>query len=190
MATQNQVQITNPAVNGVNVDHVMNLIGGIEEDNERSKFQFRLNNRWVDGGLNRSRIKEYHADGCEDDTRIEPFIVDADEPAVSAGSDSAPNPMEYVLHALAGCLTSTLIYHAAVQGIEIKSVESSLQGDMDVRGMLGLSDEVRKGYNRVQVRMLVDSQERAATLKELALFSPVYDIVSRSVPVDFVLETC
>ena len=105
MTAQNQAEITNSTVNGVNVDHMMNLIGGIEEDNERSKFQFRLNNRWVDGGLNRSHIKEYFADGREDGTRKKPFIVDADEPAVSAGGDSAPNPMEYVLHSLASCLT-------------------------------------------------------------------------------------
>ena len=190
MTSQNQVQVTNPKVNGVDVDHVINLIGGIEADNERSKFQFRLNNHWVDGGLNRSRIKDYYADGREYDSRTEPFILDADEPAVSAGGDSAPNPMEYILHALAGCLTSTLVYHAAVQGIEIKSVETSVHGDMDVRGMLGLSDDVRKGFSNVQVRMLVDSNEDAATLKDLALFSPVYDIVSRSLPVGFSLETC
>jgi uncharacterized OsmC-like protein len=189
MTTQNEVQIANPAVNGVNVDHVMGLIGNIEEDKERSKFQFRLHNRWVDGGLNRSRIKEYYADGREDDERTEPFFVNADEPAVSAGGDSAPNPMEYVLHSLASCLTSTMIYHAAVHGIEIKSVESSLTGNMDVRGMLGLSDEVRNGFNRVQVRILVDSNASASVLKELALFSPVYDIVSRSLPVEVSLDT-
>ena len=190
MQAQNQIQVTNPRINGVSVDHVVNLIGRIEEDIERSKFQFRLNNRWVDGGLNRSRIKEYFADGYEDDTRKEPFIVDADEPAVSGGGDSGPNPMEFILHSLASCLTSTMVYHAAVQGIEIRSVETSLAGNMDVRGMLGMSDEVRKGFNHVQVRMLVDSAESAATLKELALFSPVYDIISKSLTVDFVLETC
>ncbi len=190
MTAQNQVQITNTTLNGVDVDHVLNLIGGIESDNERAKFQFRLSNQWIDGGLNRSRIKEYFADGREDEARSEPFIVDADEPAVSAGGDSAPNPMEFILHALASCLTSTMVYHAAVQGIDIKSVESTLSGNMDVRGMLGLSGEVRKGYKHVQVRMLVDSSESASALKELALFSPVYDIISKSLPVDFVLETC
>ena len=190
MTTQNQIQVSNNTINGVDVDHLMNLIGGIEDDNERAKFQFRLSNQWIDGGLNRSRIKEYFADGCEDESRIEPFIVDTDEPAVSAGGDSAPNPMEFILHALASCLTSTMVYHAAVQGIGIKSVKSSLTGDMDVRGMLGLSDEVRKAFSHVQVHMLVDSTESADTLKELALFSPVYDIISRSLSVDFVLETC
>jgi len=188
MTASNALQI-NTVVNGVDVDHIFKLIGGIEQDNERSKFQFRLNNNWIDGGHNRSSIKGYFADGREDDTRTKPFVVDADEPAVSAGNDSAPNPMEFVLHALASCLTSTMVYHAAVQGIAINSVKSFLSGDMDVRGMLGLSDDVRKGYNRVNVRMIVDSSTNAASLKELALFSPVYDILSRSLHVEFKLET-
>ena len=188
MTAQNAIQI-NDRFNGVDVNHVLGLIGGIEQDTDRSKFQFRLNNRWIDGGHNRSNIKEYFANGQEDVTRSSPFIVDADEPAVSAGSDSAPNPMEFVLHALASCLTSTMVYHAAVQGIEITSVESSLTGNMDVRGMLGMSDQVRKGYDRVKVSMIVNSSADVATLKELALFSPVYDIISKSLQVDFDLKT-
>ncbi len=187
MTTQGTTQIENPKVNGVNVDKVMTLIGSVQEDSDNAQFQFRLNNRWVDGGLNRSRIQGYFADGREHDTRTQPFVVDADEPAIT-GEDTAPNPMEYVLHSLAGCLTSTLVYHASVQGIEIDSVESSLEGDMDVRGMLGLSEEVRKGYKNVRVRMRVKSEASAATLKELAMFSPVYDIISNSLPVELVLE--
>jgi uncharacterized OsmC-like protein len=188
MTAQNAMQ-ANTRVNGVNVDHVLNLIGGIDRDNERSRFQFRLNNQWIDGGHNRSSIKEYFAECREDDTRTRPFVVDADEPAVSGGNDSAPNPMEFVLHALASCLTSTMVYHAAVQGVEIKSVESTLEGNMDVRGMLGISADVRNGYSHIKVRMNVDSVANAATLKELALFSPVYDILSRSLHVDFELKT-
>lgn len=185
---QDTMQIENAKVNGVQVDQVMNVIGSIEEDPSNARFQFRLNNRWVDAGLNRSRIQGYFAVGREDDTRTDPFVVDADEPAITAGGDSAPNPMEFVLHSLASCLTSTLVYHAAVQGIEITSVESSLEGDMDVRGMLGLSQEVRKGFKHVRVRMRVGSAASAATLKELAMFSPVYDVVSASLPVELVLE--
>ena len=188
MTAQNTARVQNPTVNGVNVDQLMNVITSIERDTDHARFQFRLNNRWVDGGLNRSFIKGFYADGREDDTRTEAFVVDADEPAITAGRDSAPNPMEFLLHSLAGCLTSTLVYHAAVQGIEIGSVESSLEGDMDVRGMLGISDEVRKGFNHVRVRMRVESTADADTLEELALFSPVYDIVSKSLPVEFVLE--
>lgn len=188
MAAQATAQNENKKVNGVNVGTVMGVIGSVQERSANAQFQFRLRNRWVDGGLNRSQIKSYLAVGREDDTRIEPFVVDADEPAVTAGGDSAPNPMEFVLHSLASCLTSTMVYHAAVQGIEIESVESSLEGDIDVRGMLGLSDEVRKGYHHVRVRMLVKSEASAAVLKELALFSPVYDIISKSLPVDLALE--
>ncbi len=188
MTAQGTTQIENPKVNGVNVDKVMKVIGSVQEDPDNAQFQFRLNNRWVDGGLNRSRIKEFFADGREDDTRTEPFIVDADEPKISAGGDSAPNPMEFVLHSLVGCLTSTMVNHAAVQGIEIESVESSLEGDLDVRGMLGLSDDVRKAYNNVRVRMRVKSVASAATLKELAMYSPVFDMISNSLPVEFELE--
>jgi uncharacterized OsmC-like protein len=188
MKAQGTTQVENRKVNGVNVGQVMEIIGSVQDKPENAQFQFRLNNRWVDGGLNRSQVKGYFADGRERDTRSEAFVVDADEPAITAGGDSAPNPMEFVLHSLASCLTSTMVYHAAVQGIAIESVESSLEGDMDVRGMLGLSGEVRKGYNHVRVRMRVKSEASAATLKELALFSPVHDIISNSLPVDVVLE--
>ncbi len=188
MTAKGTAQIETTKVNGVNVGAVMKVIVSVQDKPENAQFQFRLNNRWVDGGLNRSQVKGYFADGRERDTRSEAFVVDADEPAITAGGDSAPNPMEFVLHSLAGCLTSTMVNHAAVQGIEIESVESSLEGDIDVRGMLGLSGEVRKGYNKGRVRMQVKSAASAATLKELAMFSPVYDIVSNSLPVELVLE--
>ena len=167
MTAQGAAQNETQKINGVNVGQVMKVIGSVQDKAENAQFQFRLNNRWVDGGLNRSQVKGYFADGREDDTRTKPFVVDADEPAITAGGDSAPNPMEFVLHSLASCLTTTMVYHAAVQGIEIESVESSLEGDMDVRGMLGLSGDVRKGYNKVRVRMRVKSAASAATLKEL-----------------------
>ena len=185
MTAHNIAQVEEPTVNGVTVSTVMGIVDAIEDDSDNAHFQFRLSNHWVDGGLNRSRIREYYALGKEDDTRSEAFVVDADEPAVNSGGDSCPNPMEYVLHSLASCLTSTLVYHAAVQGIEIESVESSLEGDLDVRGMLGLSDKSRKAYNAVRVRMQVKSAADADTLRELALYSPVYDIISNSLPVDF-----
>jgi len=188
MTAQTTAQLEEQTVNGVTVSTVMGIVNAIEENSDNAHFQFRLENHWVDGGLNRSRIKEYFALGQEDATRTEPFIVDADEPCVNSGGDTSPNPMEYVLHSLASCLTSTLIYHAAVQGIEVESVESSLEGDLDVRGMLGLSEDSRKAYNAVRVRMHVKSAADADTLKELAMFSPVYDMVSNSLPVEFELE--
>jgi uncharacterized OsmC-like protein len=97
--------------------------------------------------------------------------------------------MEYLLHALATCLTGTLVYHAAVRGIEIEAVESSYTGDMDVRGLFGLSDDVRKGFNKVTVKMRVKSEASAEELTELAMYSPVFDVVSNSLPTEFTLTT-
>jgi uncharacterized OsmC-like protein len=96
--------------------------------------------------------------------------------------------MEYVLHALVSCMTGTLVYHAAVRGITINGVHSRIEGDMDVRGLLGMSDDVRKGFHHVRVILTVDSDADVDTLTECALFSPVYDIVSKSLPVEFRLE--
>lgn len=175
-------------VNGVNVDQIMGVIDAIEADKAFAEMQFRVKNRWIDGGLNRSHIKDFYAACQEDDTRTDAFTVNADEPAIIAGGDAAPNPMEYVLHALASCLTTSMIYHAAVRGIGIEAIESALEGDMDARGLFGLSDTVRKGYNDVRVKMCVKSEASAAELKELAMYSPVFDIVSNSLPVDLVVE--
>jgi uncharacterized OsmC-like protein len=184
-ATKQQTELTN----GVEVGRVMDVIGAIEADQGFAKFQFRAINQWIDGSLSRSRIKGFFAGNAEDTTRKEAFTLDADEPAIAAGRDSAPNSMEYVLHALATCLTGTLVYHAAVRGIEIEAIESSYSGDMDVRGLFGLSEDVRKGFEKVTVDMRVRSDASAEELTELALYSPVYDIVSRSLPVEFTLTT-
>jgi uncharacterized OsmC-like protein len=119
-----------------------------------------------------------------------PFVLDADEPPVLLGQDAGANPVEYVLHALAACLTTTLVYHAAARGIRVEAVDSALEGDLDLRGFLGLSDEVRKGYHAVRVRMRVKSTAAPAVLRELALYSPVFDIVSNSLPVEVAVETC
>jgi uncharacterized OsmC-like protein len=117
------------------------------------------------------------------------FELDNGEPPVLLGADQAPNPVEYVLHALVGCLTTTLVYHAAARGITVESVESRLEGDLDLRGFLGLSEEVRKGFQAVRVQMRVKSSASPSVLRALAQYSPVYDIVSKSLPVDVSVET-
>ena len=186
-ATKTTVDTSSNNVNGVDVNKINHVVESIGSNTAFGQFQFRARNRWVNGGLNRSQIKDFHAGGREDDTRTKPFTLDADEPLLVAGNDSAPNSMEYILHALVSCMTGTLVYHAAVAGIEIAGVSSHIEGDMDVRGLLGMSDEVRKGFNKVRVTLRVDSAADVATLRELALFSPVYDIVANSLPVEFQL---
>lgn len=176
--------------NGVNVTALFDNIAAIKQDNELAKFQFRADNRWIDGGHNRSAIQGFYGCRAEDTTRTRPFVLDADEPPILLGEDKGANPVEYVLHALAACVTTSMVYHAAARGIEIQAVESHLEGDLDARGFLGLSDEVRKGYHDIRMRMRVRSEASPATLRELAQYSPVYDIVSHSLPVELIIETC
>jgi uncharacterized OsmC-like protein len=188
MSTNTATATCTNIVNGVDVDQLNHVIDSIDQDTGFAAFQFRARNQWVGGGLNRSQIQDFYAGGKEDDTRTDAFVLDADEPPLIAGNDTAPNPVEYVLHALAGCLTTTMVYHASVRGIAIESCESYLEGDLDLRGLLGMSDEVRKGFNHVRVTMKVKSDADEATLKELAMFSAVYDIVAQSLPVELNIE--
>ena len=176
-------------INGVDVGQVQDLIASIEADSAYADMKFRARNTWLGGGMNRSLIKDFYAGREEDTTRTEAFELEADEPPFLASGDRAPNPVEFVLHALAGCLTTTVIYHAAVRGIEIEAAESALEGDLDLRGLFGMSEEVRKGYHHVRVRMRIKSKASAEQLTELAKFSPVYDIVSNSLPVELAIET-
>ena len=170
-------------VNGVNVTQLGATIGAIRETPTLATFQFRAHNRWVEGGLNRSTIKEFYGAGEEDATRTEPFVLEADEPPVLLGEDRGANPVEYVLHALAACLTTSLVYHAAAQGIQIDEVESRLEGDLDLHGFLGLKDDVRKGYQNIRVSFRIKADATEEQLRELCKMSPVFDIVSNPVPV-------
>jgi uncharacterized OsmC-like protein len=170
-------------LNGVQVKELAKTIEAIQGDPTLAKFQFRAANRWMDGGHNQSRIQGFYGAGREDTTRPAPFVLDADEPAVLLGADHGANPVEYVLHALAACLTTSLIYHAAARGIRIEEVESQLEGDIDILGFLGLSASVRKGYQGIRVTMRVKSDAPAEKLAALCKFSPVYDTISQPVPV-------
>jgi Predicted redox protein, regulator of disulfide bond formation len=189
MQTQSN-DVRERVVNGVDVQGIFDTINAVKGDVELAKFKFRSANQWLDGGHNRSTILNFYGCRAEDTTRAESFVLEADEPPVLLGKDAAPNPVEFILHALAACLTTTMVYHAASRGIAIDDVQSQLEGDLDLRGFLGMSASVRKGYQAIRVHMQVKSQAPASTLSELAKFSPVFDVVSRSVPVDLVIETC
>ena len=117
------------------------------------------------------------------------FVFDNGEAEVLLGEDKAPNPVEWLLHALIGCMTTTTAYHAAARNIAVEAIDSSLDGDIDLRGFLGLSEEVRKGYSAIRVRMRVKTKASPATIKALTAMSPVFDTVSRSVPVSVEIET-
>lgn len=174
--------------NGVDVTALFETIDAVKGNPDIAQFQFRARNRWMGGDHNRSTIDGFYG-ACQEMRHGEPFELDNGEPAVLLGADRHPNPVEYVLHALVGCLTTTMVYHAAARGIGIERVDSRLEGDLDLRGFLGLSDKVRKGFHTVRVHMRVKSSATAAQLRELAQFSPVFDIVSNSLPVEVEIET-
>jgi OsmC-like protein len=134
--------------NGVDTEKMFATLDLIKAQPELARFQFRATNRWIDGAHNRSTIKGFYAAGGEDTSRSEEFHLDTGEPAILLGSDTGPNPAEYLLHALAACLTTSIVYVAAARKVELTSVESTLTGDMDVRGALGVDDEPRNGFER------------------------------------------
>ena len=179
----------NGVINGVNVDRLGETVAAIQNNPALATSQFRATNRWINGGHNRSSIQGFYAAGQEDTTRTKPFVLDADEPPVLLGQDQAANPVEFVLHALAACLTTAMVYHAAARGIRVETVESTLEGDLDVQGVLGLSDKVRPGYKEIRVQFTVKSDATAEQLQELTKFSPVHDIVTNRVPVSISVNT-
>ena len=144
-------QVTETIRNGVDTQKLFATLDLIKAQPELASFQFRATNRWIDGAHNRSTIQGFYAAGGEDTSRGEEFGLDAGEPAILLGTDTGPNPAEYLLHALAACLTTSIVYVAAARKVELTSVESTLTGDMDVRGALGVDDEPRNGFERIRV---------------------------------------
>jgi uncharacterized OsmC-like protein len=173
--------------NGVDTQQMFGTLDAIKDDPSLANFQFRVSNRWVDGSHNRSTIQGFYGAGQEDTSRREPFVIDAGEPAVLLGHDHGANPAEALLHSLAACLTTSIVYVAAARKVKLTSVESTLEGEMDVRGCLGLSDEVRNGFERINVTFTVTGEASPEQLREVVARararSAVYDMVSNGVPV-------
>lgn len=171
-------------LNGVNVTDVENLAAAIVEDPGLAQSHFRLKNTWVSGGFNQSEIGSFYT-ARQELRHAENFSLYADEPPLLAGSDKAPNPVEHLLNALASCLTTTFIYHAAIRGIEIEELEATLEGDLDLRGFFGISTDVRRGYENIRVQFKVKTEEEnLEKLKALSTLSPVYDTVRNGTNVD------
>jgi len=173
--------------NGVDTEQLFGTLDAIKSDPSLAKFQFRARNRWIDGAHNRTTIRGFYAANQEDTSRSAEFVVDAGEPAILLGTDTGPNPAESLLHALAACLTTSLVYVAAARGVHLTAVESTLEGDMDVQGALGLSDEIRNGFDGIRVSFRVEGEAPEEKLREIVeraqQRSAVFDIVSNGVPV-------
>jgi uncharacterized OsmC-like protein len=168
-------------VNGVDVERLSATIDHVTADPALARFQFRAANHWIDGGHSRTTIKGFYGAGHEDITRTQPFTVDTDEPPVLLGQNRAPNTVEYVLHALAACLSGTIVYHAAARGIALDGLETTIHGDLDLHGFLGLDDNVRPGYEQIRVTLKVTGDlddNQLAELANLTRYSPVRDIIT------------
>jgi uncharacterized OsmC-like protein len=181
--------VINETINGVSTERMGATVQAVQQQPALATFRFRASNTWINGGHNRSTIKSFYGAGAEDSVRTKPFVVDAAEPPVLLGEDQAPNPVEFVLHALAACLTTSLAYHAAARGIRIESLESQLEGDLDLRGFLGLSGDVRKGFQQIRARFTIKADASKEQLEELTKFSPVYDTIANPVPVSISIKT-
>jgi len=173
--------------NGVDTHAFTQVIGAIESDASLGTCRFRARNRWVDGALNRVEIQGFYAAGEEDTSRKAPFVLDNDEPPLLLGENRGPNPVEYLLTGLSGCLTTTLVYYAAMMGVELDAVESELEGELDLQGLLDLDGDVRPGYRNIQVTFRIESDAPRAKLEELVeiarKFSPVCDTIRNPVDV-------
>lgn len=184
-----QIEAPTQVCNGVNVTALVATIGAVQSDPSLAAFKFSARNQWLGGGHNRSSIQEFYGFGQTDPSRSEAFELDADEPPALLGEDAGPNPVEFILHGLAACMTTSMIYHAAARGIEIGAVESAFDGDLDLRGFLGLSDEVRKGYQQIRVTMRVQTAASEEALRACVAYSPVYEMISAAVPVVLAIDT-
>ncbi len=176
------------SVNGVDLDTLMKTVGAIQKDRELGIARFRASNTWLGGNQNRSEVTGFYG-ARQEIAHVQAFTMDADEPPILAGHDHAPNPVEHLLHALASCLTTSMVAHAAVQGIAIDELESELEGDIDLNGFLGLDASVPKGYTEIRANFRVKADPAdLERIKALAEFSPVYNTITDAAKVEVAVE--
>jgi uncharacterized OsmC-like protein len=173
--------------NGVNTPALMATINAVKEAPELAQFRFRATNRWVTGTFSETRIESFSGAGGEHTHQTE-FRYGADHPAVLVGEDRGPTPIEFLLHGLAACITAGIGNIAAARGVTLTSVESRVEGEIDLRGILGLSDTVRNGYKRIRISFDIAGDAPPQKLREIVeqsrARSAVYDVFTNGVPVE------
>jgi uncharacterized OsmC-like protein len=178
--------------NGVDTATLFATLDAVRQAPEAARFQFRAHNQWVSGTHNRTTISDFFGVG-EDRSHERTFVFDADHPAVLVGQDQGPTPVEFVLHALAACLTAGLANIAAARKVKLTEVRSTVTGDIDLNGILGLDPEVRNGYQQITVRFTIKGDAPAHKLRELVeqsrARSAVYDVITNGVPVTIQVDT-
>jgi len=174
--------------NGVDTNTMFATLDAIKAQPEIAQFRFRARNRWLGGAHNRSTIRDFYAACAEDTSRTEAFTLDAGEPAILLGADTGPNPAEYLLHALAACVTTSLVYSAAARGVRLTSVESMLEGDLNVQAAMGTNTEdYRNGFERIRMTVTISGDAPAEKLRQVVQRgtdrSVVFDSITNGVPI-------
>ena len=173
--------------NGVNTPALLATINAVKETPALAKFRFRASSRWITGTYSESRVESFTGAGGEHKHKTE-FRYGADHPAVLVGEDRGPTPIEFLLHGLAMCITAGVGNIAAARGVTLTSVESQVEGDIDLQGILGLSDKVRNGYERIRISFTIAGDAPPEKLREIVeqsrARSAVFDVLTNGVPVD------
>jgi len=174
--------------NGVDTPAVVETIFGVVANQpELAKFQFRASNQWMTGTHSRTTMKGFFGASGEQ-AHHKDFTADGDHPAVLCGADQAPTPVEWVLHALATCLTAGIANIAAVRGVTLHRVESKVEGDIDLLGIFGLSKTVRNGYQNMRITFEIEGDAPPEKLREIVeqsrARSAVYDVITNGIPVE------
>lgn len=177
---------TREMTNGVDTQALFGALDAVQAQPEAAKFQFRVRNRWIKGTHSRSEIHDFFGLGTEQ-THREPRSYDADHPQQLVAQDEASTPVEYLLHALAACITAGIGNIASVRGIELNRVESTVTGDVDIVGLLGLDDSVRNGFQKIEMSIEIDGdaspEELAKVVKRSIARSAVYDMLTNGTSV-------
>jgi uncharacterized OsmC-like protein len=178
-------------MNGVDTPTLFATINAVKGQPELAKFRFTATNTWMRGTHSRSRIELFSGAGA-DHKHTGDVQFDADHPAVLVGQDAAPTPVEFLLHAIASCITAGIGNIAAARGVKLTSVESTVEGDIDLRGILGLSDEVRNGYQQMRVNYRITGDASPEKLREIVeqakARSAVYDVLTNGIPVEIGID--
>ena len=174
------------ARNGIDVPTLFGTIDAVRNQPELAKFRFRATNRWVLGTHSRTTIEQFSGAGG-DHTHVQTYAYDADHPTVLVGTDQGPTPVEFLLHSIGACLMAGVANIASARGVTLTSVEARIEGDIDVQGILGLSDTVRNGYQQIRVAFHIEGDAPPEKLREIVeqsrARSAVYDVLTNGVDV-------
>jgi uncharacterized OsmC-like protein len=169
------------AKNGVNVDALLAAREALSNAPEAAQFKWRAACEWKDGTHSHSTVEGFFGLG-EEQRRKTTFKFDADHPEVFASEDKGATPVEYVLVGLASCLTAGIAAVAQHRNIQLRSVKATIEGDMDIQGILGIDSDVRNGFNGIKVTYDIDADAKREDIEALVAQSQkrsaVYDIVT------------